>query len=281
MKRPLIHICYLIIIFLLIISGCTPGSSGNNQQRPLPNKNKEEHEPQDMPDLFRYTYRVVNSYPHDREAFTQGLFYYQGFLYESTGLTGHSTLRKTNLETGEVLQKLEVPDIYFAEGMTIFRDKIYQLTWLHNKGFIYDLASFQKLQEFSYQGEGWGLTHNEKFLIMSDGTSQIRFLDPETLAVDHTISVTYGQRRITNINELEFIDGQIFANIWQTDQIVRIEPKNGRVTGIIDLTGLLSADDQHKPVDVLNGIAFDAENDRLFVTGKLWPKIFEIKLVRQ
>ena len=182
--------------------------------------------------------------------------------------------------SGSVLKKVSVASQFFAEGMTIFNDKIYQLTWLSHKGFIYDLHSFELLGEFSYDGEGWGLTNNEKFLIMSDGTNVIRFIDPDTLKTKKTISVFSNGQPLMNINELEYINGEIFANIWQTDHIVRIAPATGKVTGYIEMRGLLS-NGERANADVLNGIAYDAAKDRLFVTGKWWPKLFEVKLVKR
>jgi glutamine cyclotransferase len=226
-----------------------------------------------------YTYEVRDSYPHDPTAFTQGLVIQDGALFESTGLHNSSSLRKVDLRTGRVLKKVDVPAEFFAEGMTIFRGKIFQLTWQSPKGFVYDLNSFEKTGEFAYEGEGWGLTHDDQFLILSDGTNAIRFLDPSNYAVVKTIKVFDGARPLTQLNELEYIKGEIYANIWQTDRIARIAPASGEVTGWIDLTGLLKIkNDSEPPVDVLNGIAYDEAQDRLFVTGKLWPKIFEIKL---
>ncbi len=228
-----------------------------------------------------YTYEVVKSSPHDIYAFTQGLIFHEGAFYESTGLQGKSSLRRVEIETGKVLKKTDVPADYFAEGMTIFQGKIYQLTWFSQKGFVYDLGTFEKEKEFSYYGEGWGLTNDEKNLILSDGTNKIRFVDPFNFEVLKTISVSENGQAITSINELEYIKGMIFANIWQTERIIVIDPSNGNVTASIDLTGLLKPEDRSSQVDVLNGIAYDATKDRLFVTGKLWPKIFEIKLKKK
>ena len=226
------------------------------------------------------SFDVINSWPHDPAAFTQGLIYYHGRLYESTGLYGASSLREVELETGAVLRKVAVPEQYFAEGLTIFGDRIVQLTWQSQQGFIYDLPSFRLQGEFSYTGEGWGLTHDGHYLIMSDGTHQLRFLDPTSFAVVKAVGVYYDGRPVTNLNELEYVRGEIYANIWQTDRIARIDPQSGRILGWIDLTGLLPAADRSASVDVLNGIAYDAATDRLFVTGKRWPKLFEIRLKR-
>lgn len=231
--------------------------------------------------VSNYTYEVIKTYPHDPNAFTQGLVYYQGELYESTGLNGSSSLRKVELQTGQVLKSLNIPQQYFAEGLALFNNRLYQLTWLTQTTFVYDLDSFDKdpPKTFSYSGEGWGLTHDDHSLIMSDGTNQIRFLDPETFQVQRTITVLDGSSPVRQLNELEYIQGEIFANVWQTDRIARIDPPTGRVTGWINLSGLLSPEDRTRPVDVLNGIAYDESGDRLFVTGKLWPKLFEIRLV--
>ncbi len=226
-----------------------------------------------------YTYRVVNSYPHDRNAFTEGLVLEKGILYEGTGLRGHSTLRKVDLETGDILQIRELPAQLFGEGVTVYRDRVIQLTWQSNVGFVYDKNSFELLQEFNYATEGWGITHDGKRLIMSDGTSTLYFLNPDTFAEIGRIEVSDRDRPITRINEMEYVGDEIYANIWQTDRIVRIAPQTGQVTGWIDLEGLLSPEVYPGPVDVLNGIAYDARNDRLLVTGKLWPRLFEIELV--
>jgi glutamine cyclotransferase len=225
------------------------------------------------------TYEVLNSYPHDPGAFTQGLVYEDGWLYEGTGLNGRSTLRKVVLDTGEVVQSHELDDSYFGEGITIFGDKIYQITWQSQIGFVYEKASFTQVGEFHYPSEGWGITHDGAQLIMSDGSATLHFLDPQTLQEISTISVTDNNGPVLRLNELEYVNGEIYANIWQTDRIARISPETGQVLGWIDLTGLLSAEDRQQTVDVLNGIAYDAASNRLFVTGKLWPKLFEIRIV--
>jgi len=226
-----------------------------------------------------YSYEVVNTFEHDPNAFTQGLVWDNGVLYEGTGLPGHSTLRKVELETGKVLQKYDLPDEFFAEGITIFKDKIIQLTYRSKIGFVYDKETFKLLREFNYPHEGWGLTHDGKNLIMSDGTPTLYFLDPETFEQISTVSVYNENNRLWGINELEFIDGQIYANIWPTNRIAIIEPQTGRVTGLVDMAGLLSGQKVGRQRDVLNGIAYDPANRRLFVTGKYWPKLFEIKLI--
>ncbi len=228
-----------------------------------------------------YTYKVINAYPHDRSAFTQGLVFEDGVLYEGTGLYGYSTLRRVKLETGEILQIRELPPQFFGEGLTIYGNKIIQLTWRSHIGFVYDKYSFKLLKKFNYPDEGWGITYDGKHLIMSDGTSTLHFLDPETFEEINQIEVSANKIPITRINELEYIQGEIYANIWQTERIARIDPLTGQVIGWIDLKGILSPEDHSETVDVLNGIAYDAKNNRLFVTGKFWPKIFEIELTGQ
>jgi glutamine cyclotransferase len=223
------------------------------------------------------SYRLVHTYPHDRTAFTQGLIFRDGVLYEGTGLKGQSGIRKVKLETGEVLQFHALDPMYFGEGITDWQDSLVQLTWQAEVGFVYDLATFQPRRRFTYTGEGWGITHDDKRLIMSDGSSSLRFLDPATLKETGRITVRDGGRRIDQLNELEFVKGEILANVWQTERIARIDPSTGRVTGWIDLSGLLSPSDR-AGTDVMNGIAYDAAGDRLFVTGKLWPKLFEIQV---
>ena len=226
-----------------------------------------------------YGYEVVNVYPHDRNAFTQGLLFRDGVLYESTGLRGQSSLRKVQLETGKVLQQISVDKRYFAEGLADWGSRLVQLTWDTNVGFVYDLTSFKQLQTFSYTGQGWGLTHDGKQLIMSDGTPTLRFLDPQTFAVRRQVPVTDGGAPVRDLNELEFIDGQVYANVWLTDRIAVIAPDSGRVTGWINLAGLLARGAVSDEA-VLNGIAYDAQKQRLFVTGKLWPSLFEIRIRR-
>lgn len=225
-----------------------------------------------------YSYEVVNSWPHDPQAFTQGLVFHNGALLESTGQYGQSSLRRVNLTTGETLRRISVPRQYFAEGMTVFNEKIYQVTWQEEKGFIYDAESLRLEREFSYEGEGWGLTHDNQHLILSDGSNQLRFLDPTNFRVVRTINVSENNLPLRELNELEFVKGEIYANIWHRDRIVRIDPNTGRILGWIDLTGLLPEAQRGNPEAVLNGIAYDEAGDRLFVTGKLWPRIFEIRL---
>ena len=226
-------------------------------------------------------YQIVHTYPHDSKAFTQGLIYVDGHLYESTGLNGKSSLRMVDLTTGQVLQKHDLPSEYFGEGLTDWGSTLIQLTWTAHKGFVYDRFSFSQLRTFDYQGEGWGLTHDGTQLIMSDGTAYLRFLDPKSFRVTHRVHVVdEGGRAIDDLNELEYIHGEIFANIWHSDRIARISPQTGKILGWIDLSGII---DQHELQGdaVLNGIAYDSSGDRLFVTGKLWPKLFEIKITHR
>ncbi len=225
-----------------------------------------------------YGYEVVNTFPHDPEAFTQGLVFHDGALVESTGLEGHSTLRRVELQTGKVLQKMDVPRYYFAEGLTLFGGKLYQLTWKAEKGFVYDAQTLKKTGEFPYEGEGWGLTHDADSLILSDGSDQLRFIDPGNFKVRRTVNVSDGGRPVEELNELEYVRGEIFANVWHQNRVARIDPQTGRVKGWVDLAGLLRPGEATDPEAVLNGIAYDEAGDRLFVTGKLWPKLFEVRL---
>ena len=227
----------------------------------------------------RWTYRVVNEFAHDPKAFTQGLVFDDGFLYEGTGLNGRSELRKVELETGKVLQTHKLADEYFGEGITIFKDRIIQLTYKSNVGFVYNKETFELQREFSYPTDGWGLTHDGENLIMSDGTPMLYFLDPETFKQSRKIMVLDQDSPVWELNELEYIDGQIYANVRPTERIVRIEPETGEVIGWIDIEGILDPKDHNEPVDVFNGIAYDAANGRLFVTGKFYPKLYEIKLI--
>jgi glutaminyl-peptide cyclotransferase len=227
-----------------------------------------------------YTYTLVRSYPHDPGAFTQGLQYVDGFLYEGTGNHGESSIRKVKLETGEVLQKRDLPVQYFGEGIVVRKDEIVQLTYKTEIGFVYDRQTFATKRTFKYPGEGWGLTDDGRHLIMSDGTDRLRLWDPISLKEVRRIAVTAAGKPVTALNELEWVKSEIFANVWQTEYIARIDPKTGQVTGWIDLRGLLPARERAK-VDVLNGIAYDAAGDRLFVTGKWWPRVFEITLRRR
>ncbi len=225
-----------------------------------------------------YTYEVIRSWPHDRGAFTQGLLVRNGNLLESTGLNGRSSLREVELSSGRVLKQVPVAREYFAEGLTVIGDRAYQLTWQSQRGFVYDADTFRMLDTFTYEGEGWGLATDGRQLVLSDGTSRIRFLDPATFKVVRTIAVTLDGKPLDRLNELEWINGEIFANVWQTDNVVRIDPETGKVRGVIDFTGLLPNAERAPDTDVLNGIAFDAANGRLLVTGKQWPRLYEVRL---
>lgn len=236
------------------------------------------HRPQQSPATPVFGYKVLHEYPHDPRAFTQGLQYLDGVLYEGTGLTGRSSLRKVQLETGVVLQQRSLADEYFGEGITVWRNRIFQLTYTTNTGFVYEKESFKHLGRFQYDGEGWGLTNDGARLIMSDGTPTLRFIDPNSLREISRLMVRDQLQAVDDLNELEFISGKIWANIWMTNRIAQIDPKTGIVTAWIDLTGLLSRQDAVK-ADVLNGIAFDEAGGRLFVTGKLWPKLYQIEIV--
>jgi len=225
-----------------------------------------------------FKHRVVKAYPHDRTAFTQGLFFMDGQLWEGTGLEGRSSIRRVELVTGKVLQNHAIDTKYFGEGLAPFGDQLFELTWKNGLMLVYDKTTMALQKAFRYNGEGWGLTTDGKQLIMSDGTSALRFLDPVTMNIDHTVRVTDGGIELSQLNELEYIKGEIWANVWQTEGIARIDPKTGKVNSWVSLKGLLSPLER-QGTDVLNGIAYDAKGDRIFVTGKLWPKLFEIKVV--
>lgn len=258
---------FLVVLAVLAANACVGG-----QAQPVAERAAQAPTPV-------FGYEVVKAYPHDPQAFTQGLFFLDGHLYESTGLEGRSSIRKVRYETGEVVQRQDIPRQYFGEGIVNWKDRLIKLTWVSKIGFIYDLASFRRIGEFSYPGEGWGLTQDGRRIIMSDGTPELRFLDPETLRETGRVTVTLDGRPLANLNEIEWIKGEVYANVWQTNWIVRIDPASGKVVGRIDLTGLLPPGERTGDEDVLNGIAYDAATDRLFVTGKLWPKLYEIKLV--
>ena len=264
MRISMIGVRLLAIVVLgILVAACTP-STRSAQTGPAP----------------VYGYEVVNVYPHDPGAFTQGLVYHEGMLFEGTGRYGESDIREVELETGNVIRKREIADQYFGEGIALWDEELIQLTWRSHVGFVYDRETFARQREFSYPTEGWGLTHDGERLIMSDGSSALFFLNPETLERTGRVQVEDDGEPIDQLNELEHIDGKVYANVWQTDRIAIIDPDSGRVTAWIDLPGLLDPADRTPRTDVLNGIAYDAENDRLFVTGKYWPKLFEIDLVR-
>jgi len=222
--------------------------------------------------------KIIKTYPHDRTAFTQGLVIEDGILYESTGEYGSSTLKKIDLETGEVIDSTPLSSEFFGEGITIMNDRVIQLTWRSGKGFVYDKHTFKRLKEFTYRTEGWGITHDGKRLIISDGTSILHFLNPVTFEYEGVIEVRADGRRVVNLNELEYINGEIYANVWQSPWIVKIDPDTGKVSGWIDARGLLQPEDLTREIDAMNGIAYDKKNDRLFLTGKLWPKLFEVEI---
>jgi glutamine cyclotransferase len=229
-------------------------------------------------DIPTISYTLVNTWPHDRAAFTEGLVFWEGMLIESTGLNGHSTLRKVDLETGLVRQEAKLPDQYFGEGIAVLAGKIFQLTWRSHRGFIYDVNTMSREGEFSFSGEGWGLTTDGRSLIMTDGTNRIRFIDPATFRVSRTIDVLAHGQPVENLNELEYVKGELYANVWQTEFVLRIDPATGRIIDSINFVGILPQADRARDTDVMNGIAYDAQRDRLFVTGKYWPKLFEVRV---
>jgi glutamine cyclotransferase len=231
--------------------------------------------------VVRYTYEVIKAWPHDRGAFTQGLVFRQGSFIEITGLHGQSTLREVNVETGRVLKQVALGAAYFGEGVTVIGSRAFQLTWQNRKGFVYDADTFQLEREFAYDGEGWGLATDGTWLILSDGTSRLRFLDPASFEVKRSLDVTMAGKPLDRLNELEYVRGEIFANVWQTDDVVRIDPASGKVRGVIAFSGLLPPQDRRPDTDVLNGIAYHSSSDRLFVTGKRWPWVFEVKVKAQ
>jgi len=282
MKRQHMTII-LIILFLIAVISVTVVLLSNSTVDPnispdLPTEPDPEPDPEPEPEQLNYTYKIVNTYDHDEAAFTQGLVFNDGVLYEGTGLFGKSTLRRVELETGNVTKFHSLSNTFFGEGITIFEDKIIQLTWKSGKGFVYDKSSFELLLTFEYPTQGWGITHNGSALIMSDGTANLYFLDPETFQTIGQVEV-YDKEPVLEINELEYVNGSVYANIWHKDQIAIIDPETGQVIGWIDLTNINDSENQNND-DVLNGIAYDQNEDRLFVTGKLWSKLFEIKLVQ-
>src|SRR5215470_20301097 len=262
----------LVLVLALFSLQCQPGTNGNSS-------NKTPEAPATGP-TPKYGYQIVNIFPHDSNAFTQGLILMDGKLLESTGQEGRSSLRRVELESGKVLKKVDVPLPYFAEGLAALNGKLYQLTWQHQIGFIYDAQTFDKVGQFTYQGEGWGLTTDGQSLILSDGSPQIKFIDPSSFKVTRTITVTDRSTKIADLNELEFVNGEIYANVWHENQIAMIDPQSGHVNAWIDLTGLMPDGELQDPEAVLNGIAYDQPSDKLIVTGKLWPRVFEIKVKR-
>lgn len=263
---------------LLIAAMCASMMLGSVQAETRRARAQAKPKPAPAAGVTEYGFKVVNRYPHDRTAFTQGLEYHEGFLYEGTGLNGRSTLRKVKLETGEVLQQIHIGSAFFGEGITVLPKEIVQLTWQSGMGFVYERDTFKMLRSFNYPGEGWGLTNDGKRIFMSDGTAQIRRWDPATLQEQSRLTVHEGGKEIASLNELEWVKGEIYANVWQTDRIARISPDDGHVLAWVNLTGILE-ESERAQADVLNGIAYDPAKDRLFVTGKLWPTVFEIQLV--
>jgi glutaminyl-peptide cyclotransferase len=260
--------------FLLLIV-CISCGNGDNTNVP-----KVENAPAPNAPAPKYGYQILNIFPHDSNAFTQGLILVDGKLLESTGQEGSSSLRSVELQSGKILKKVDVPPPYFAEGIAVLNGKVYQLTWQHNVGFIYDLQTLERAGQFDYQGDGWGLTTDGQSLIMSDGSNKLKFLDPASFRVTKTISVVDGTTPVNQLNELEFIKGEIYANIWHADRVAVIDPQTGRVKAWIDLTGLMPEGELQDEEAVLNGIAYDQANDKFYVTGKLWPRLFEIKIKR-
>jgi len=258
----------LILSLCLLMFSCNGSDDSGNQGTA------------DLDQIRVYTPKIYNSYSHDAGAFTQGLIYADGAFYEGTGLyDGKSSLRKVNLESGEVLQKINLAPEYFGEGITVYDNKIIQLTWRNKKGFVYDKDTFQQLDEFNYQTEGWGLTWDGKYLIMSDGTNTLYYLDPDDYTVAKKVEVTANGNSLSNLNELEYINGRIYANIWQTDRIAIIQPDDGQIIGWINLESIKAFLDCTTDIDVLNGIAYNPEKNSIYVTGKNWCKLFEIELV--
>ena len=253
------------LLIALAFSSCQPGKATRVESNgTIPN----------------YTYEIVKVYPHDPDAFTQGLVFRDGKLLESTGEEGRSTLRRVDLDSGQTLKKVDLAPQYFGEGMTVLNNKVYQVTWQHQIGFIYDYQTFERLGEFNYEGEGWGLTTDGQSLILSDGSNRLRFLDPNSFRVVRTIAVTENGKPVSQLNELEYIKGEIYSNIWHSTRIVTINPQTGAVTASMDCADLVSQSGAHDEEAVLNGIAYDEASGRLFVTGKLWPKLFEIRVKR-
>ncbi len=252
--------------FMVLLAGCSRPADEVTQLR-------------DASGIPIYTYEVVQTFPHDTRAFTQGLQVYDGILYESTGLHGESSLRRVDLETGRVEKRINLPRRYFGEGIAVVEDRIFMLTWQEQTGFIFDRHTFERIGDFSYEGEGWGLAFDGTHLIMSDGTPVLRFLDVETQEVVRTQEIRAGELPLRNINELAWIRGELWANIFMTDFIARIDIEQGKVIGWIDGTGILPREAITGRVDVMNGIAYNVVESRIFVTGKLWPLLFEIRVV--
>ena len=265
------HLTLFSILALLVICSCANVPESADSQSVLNNT---------IPNSVTvYTYKIVNTYPHDQDAWTQGLTFEDGILHEATGGYGKSSLRKIDLAGANVLQTYKLPDKYYGEGITIYKNMIIQLTWKEQTGFVYDKNDFDLLREFSYSKEGWGITYDGKRLVSSDGTSTLYFLDPETFTIAAEINVRDNDVPVDRLNELEYIRGRVYANIWGDDKIAIIDPQTGKVTGWVDLTGLLASQHYDRPKDNLNGVAYNPQNGHLFVTGKFWPILFEIELI--
>ena len=270
--------CTLRVLFLILLCFAACGSEVSSDPGSFPEASLKPSAPA-RAEPVEYTYRIVHTYPHDPGAFTQGLIYHKGRLYEGTGLRGQSSLREVELETGKILREHNLPERYFGEGIALFDGRIVQLTWQSKLGFVYELDSFNQIREFQYTTEGWGITHDGQRWIMSDGSDTLFFLDSQTLMETGRVRVFDRGRPVGNLNELEYVKGKVLANVWTTDRIAQIDSSTGTVTGWIDLSGLSARMDLSRPIDVLNGIAYDPDDDRLFVTGKLWPNLFEIVLI--
>lgn len=268
----------LISMFMLLIS-CS--SNEQNNKKNTQNDMQIETSEKVTPKIKRYYIKITNSIPHDEKAYTQGFLFHNGYIYESTGQYGESSLRKIDPFTGKILQKVSIPSTYFAEGIAIVNDKIYLLTWQELTCFVYDLKTFKQITKFNYQGEGWGLTEWNKKLIMSDGTNYLKYINPSNFKIEKTLSVLDNSRSISNLNELEIINGELWANVYLTDVIAIINPENGNITGYIDCS-LLRANLVNNPsAEVLNGIAYDSTNNKLWLTGKNWNKIFTVEIIEQ
>jgi glutaminyl-peptide cyclotransferase len=272
LRRAAMPVRHLLLASLLGFSGSAFGACGTDAPATIPASS-------DLPARTpTYVADIVRTWPHDPDAFTQGLVWHENRLFESTGQVGKSSIREVELQTGRVIRRRDLAPPHFGEGIVILGDNLYQVTWTTGRAFVYDWRTFAPKREFRYDGEGWGLTTDGTSIIMSDGTSVIRYRDPATFRETRTINVTDNGTAVANINELEWVKGEIWANVWESDQIVRIDPTNGNVVGWIDLAGILPRMERRGGEDVLNGIAYDAAEDRIFVTGKNWPKLFEIRL---
>jgi glutamine cyclotransferase len=278
-------ILFLALIAVLVFPASVshPGSTSAGEPSPAASP-QAAAAPRPAPGAARpstpiYTCKIVNTYPHDPQAFTQGLVFDDGILYESTGLLGRSSVRKVDLKTGAVLHIHRLPAQLFGEGITVFGERLIQLTWRSGVGLVYDKRSFRLLEEFGYEGEGWGLTHDGRRLIMSDGTATLRFLHPETYGEIGRLTVFDGNGPVAGLNELEYVGGEVYANVWPTSRIARIDPATGRILAWVDLDTVSRRNAAFNPDAVLNGIAHQPRGDRLFITGKLWPNLYEVKVV--